>query len=150
MENHPSLNRRLAVVWSAALLAAAAAPPALALTRGATSQGRAFLAGGVGRDDVQGMEAERDRYSLWIITAARLSGAYLADVELSITNEKGVKVFERKLEGPWLMIDLPLGRYEVQARMAQESQSRVTTIHPGDHHQMVLYFSVDADVLPKR
>jgi hypothetical protein len=127
----------------------AATPPALALTRGASSQGWAFLDGGVGRSEIESMEAERGKYSLWLITAARLSGAYLADVDISITNDKGAKVFERRLEGPWLMIDLPLGRYEVQARVGQESLKRATTIHRGDHHQMVFHFSVDADVLPK-
>lgn len=149
MNVHPSLNRRLAALLLASLLAIASASPVLALTRGASSQGWAFLAGGVGRGEIDSMEAERGKYSLWIITAARLSGAYLADVEISITNDTGATVFERRLEGPWLMVDLPLGRYEVQARVGQESQRRVTTIHRGDHHQMVFHFSVDADVLPK-
>ncbi|HEY9023627.1 MAG TPA: hypothetical protein VIP05_04940 [Burkholderiaceae bacterium] len=147
MKIHCSLACHSAALLSASLLALA--PPALALTRGASPQGWALLDGGVGRSEVESMEAERGRYSLWIITAARVSGAYLADVDISITNDKGAKVFERRLEGPWLMIDLPLGRYEVQARLGQESLKRVTTIHRGDHHQMVFHFGVDADVLPK-
>lgn len=131
------------------MLAPAVAPPANALIRGTSPRGWALLEGGIGRTEIESMEAERSRYSLWIITAARVSGAYLADVEIGITDEHGAKVLERKLEGPWLMIDLPLGHYEVQAHLGQERQKRVTTIHPGDHHQMVFYFSVDADVLPK-
>ena len=47
------------------------------------------------------------------------------------------------------MIGLPLGRYEVNARLGQESLKRMTTIHAGDHHQMVFHFGADADVLPK-
>lgn len=149
MKPHSSLNRRAAAVMLAALPVALATPAALALTRGASTRGWAFLDGGVGREEIESMEAERARYSLWIITAARLSGAYLADAEVSITDEKGAKVFERRLSGPWLMIDLPLGRYEVVARVGQESQARATTIHAGDHHQMVFHFNVQADVLPK-
>ena len=87
---------------------------------------------------------------LWIMTAARTSGAHLADVDVAIVNDKGERVFERHLDGPWLMIDLPLGRYEVHARTGEQAQSRITTIHPGDHHQIVFYFDVEAEVLPKQ
>lgn len=149
MSIQPTPTHRLLAFLLTAVLSSAAAPPALALTRSASPQGWAFLDGGVGRSEIESMEAERGKYSLWLITAARMSGAYLADVDISITNDQGAKVFERRLEGPWLMIDLPLGRYEVQARMGQESLKRVTTIHRGDHHQMVFHFNVDADVLPK-
>jgi hypothetical protein len=96
------------------------------------------------------MESEKGKYSLWIITAARTSGAHLADVNVTIVNAKGEQVFERRLEGPWLMIDLPLGRYEIRARVGQEQKSRATTIHAGDHHQVVFHFDVEGDVLPKQ
>jgi hypothetical protein len=33
------------------------------------------------------------------------------------------------------------------ARLQGQSHATVTTIHPGDHHQAVFYFDVDADVL---
>lgn len=133
----------------ASALALIAAAPALALTHDKSARGWAFLDGGVGRTEIESMQAEADKYSLWIITAARVTGAYLADVEVSISDETGAVVFKRRLEGPWLMIDLPLGRYEVSAAVGQETQKRTTTIHPRDHHQMVFHFNVEADVLPK-
>lgn len=149
MKTHSPLPRRMVALLLTSLLAGVSVPPAFASTRGASPQGWTFLDGGIGRDEIEMMEAERSRYSLWIITAARVSGAYLADVDISITNDKGEKVLEHRLRGPWLMIDLPTGRYEVQARAGQETLKRVTTIHSGDHHQMVFHFTVDADVLPK-
>lgn len=116
-----------------------------AMTRSQSMQGWPFLDGGIGRSEIESMDAEKGKYSLWIVTAARVSGAYLADVDVSISDAKGSKVFERTLQGPWLLIDLPLGRYEVRARVGQETVSRTTTIHPGDHHQMVLYFDVPGE-----
>jgi len=133
----------------AALVALAVAPGASALTHGQSPTGWAFVDGGIGQTETDDMQAERTRYSLWVSTAGKTSGAFLADVEVIITDDKGERVFERKLEGPWLMIDLPLGRYEVQARNGQEVQRRVTTIHPADHHQIVFHFDVEAEVLPK-
>jgi len=151
MSRSPSLRGRpgLHAVALLPLIAALAVPPASALTRSQSAQGWAFLEGGVGRAEIESMDAEKGKYSLWIITAARVSGAYLADVELSIADAKGVKVFERRLQGPWLFIDLPLGSYEVRARVGKETVARGTMIHPGDHHQMVLYFDVEGDVPQK-
>lgn len=147
MPFHPlvqcSSPRMLALAF--ALIAAA---PALALGHGTSARGWAFADGGVGRTETETLQAEADRYSLWIITAARGSGAYLADVEVSISDETGTVVFEHRLDGPWLMINLPPGRFKVSAHAGQETQKRITTIHARDHHQMVFYFDVQADVLP--
>lgn len=141
-------GRRLAAAFSV-LVSAFAASHVLAATQGQTPQGWAFLDGGIGQTETESMEAARGKYSLWIMTASRTSGAHLPDAEVTIIDSKGQTVFERRLEGPWLMIDLPLGRYEVRSRHGQESQTRVTTIHPGDHHQIIFYFNVEAEVLPK-
>jgi hypothetical protein len=131
-------------------LALAAAPiGASAATRGTSESGAPFLEGGIGQPEIEAMQSETGKYSLWVITAARHSGAYLADVQLTITDAKGDKVLARRLEGPWMLVDLPLGRYEVRADFKGQLQSRTTTIHPGDHHQIVFYFAVEGEVLPR-
>ena len=144
-----SRSRRWLAAGLVAFASMLAAPFAQATTSGQSAQGWAFLDGGIGQTETEAMQSERTNYSLWVITAARTSGAHAADVVVTIANDKGEQVFERRLEGPWLMINLPLGRYEVHARLGQENQSRITTIHPGDHHQIVFYFDVAGDVLPK-
>jgi hypothetical protein len=51
------------------------------------------------------------------------------------------------LGGPWLFVNLPVGRYEIEAihqpagRARIEIQRGSTQIHPGERHQMVLYFA---------
>lgn len=142
-----SIRRWLAVLPVTGL-AAFATSTVFALAQGQSVQGRSFLEGGVARSEIDKMDAEKGKYSLWVITAARVSGAYLADVHITITDAKGTQVFDRNLQGPWLLIDLPLGRYEVRGQVGRETSSRVTTIHAGDHHQMVLYFDVQGEVLP--
>lgn len=150
--HHRALSRvpaRTLVAAVTLFVSAIAAMSATAATQGQSPQGWAFIDGGIGQTETEGMEADRSKYSLWVMTAGRKSGAFLADVEVTIVDSKGEEVFQRRLEGPWLMIDLPLGRYEVRSRYGQEAQTRVTTIHPGDHHQIVFYFNVEAEVLPK-
>ena len=121
---------------------------AWAADTGKTAQGWAYVSGGVGSDELHALHARRDQFSLWVVTAARPSGAYLADVLVKVTDAQHTVVFDQRLAGPWLFIELPPGRYEIQATHKSETQTKVTTIHPGDHHQVLFYFDVAAQVLP--
>ena len=86
------------------------------------------------------MARVRDNFALAVVVAAKGSGAYVADAHLRIRDERQRVVFDRLLGGPWLLIDLPLGRFTVEASYRGELQSRATTIHPGDHHMLVFHF----------
>ena len=83
-----------------------------------------------------------------MITAARHSGTCLADVRLKVSDAQHRIVFDQRLGGPWLFIDLPPGRYELEASHKGETQTRTTTVHLGDHHQALFYFNLPAEVLP--
>ncbi|MGH8758516.1 MAG: hypothetical protein ACREVW_03250 [Burkholderiales bacterium] len=120
-----------------------------AMDRGKTGGGRPYVVGGIGQQEIRTLDAERDKYNLWLITAAKTSGAYLADVQLRITNAKKHVVFERKLDGPWLLVDLPLGTFNIEATYNGETYHKVTTISKGSHREIVFYFEVQADVLPE-
>lgn len=126
----------LAVGWGAAV----------AIEAGITEGGRLFVVGGIGEGEIARLDRGRDNYSLWVITAAKVSGAYVADATLRITDKRRRVILDRILVGPWLLIDLPPGRFTVAATYRGESHTRVTTIHPGDHHQIVFYFDVPDDV----
>ncbi len=143
---HRITPKSLFAVAAAAL--ALAATGAVALTRGATDQGWPFISGGIGQGEIASLDAERSRYSLKVVTAARVTGAFLAEVSVRVKNAEGRAVFERKLDGPVLLIDLPLGRFTVEASFRGEQHEKVTTIHAGDRHEMFFYFDVAADVLP--
>jgi hypothetical protein len=146
---HHNNTRRAAARAAVVLSLAALSLAGVAATRGTTELGAAFLEGGIGQPEIEAMQSETGKYSLWVITAARHSGAYLADVRLDIVDANGKLVMKRRMEGPWLLVDLPLGRYEVRAEVDGQVQSRTTTIHPGDHHQIVFYFTTEGEVLPR-
>lgn len=133
-------------VGAAGLLAATAS---VAQTTGRTALGGAFMSGGIGDSEIAAMQAQRANYALWVRTAAKGSGAYLADVHVRITDAKKATVLDHVMDGPWLLVDLPPGRYEVQASYHGQVSSQVTTVLAGAHRQMVFYFNVAADVLPK-
>ena len=100
------------------------------------------------------MHADLQRYGLWVATVAKPSGAYLADVDLRITRIKPkAVVLERRMEGPWLMVALPEGQYEVSGtRSSSQTPTKVQTlttrvnIPKAGQRQAVLRFDSKASV----
>ncbi len=149
---HPRSRPRPALAWPMALLVGtlAAAPLAVqALDAGQTPQGRPYVSGGVSQDELVALHARRDWYSLWVITAATRSGAHLADARVIIREAGDTVVFNRRLDGPWLFIDLPPGSYEVEAWLGSTSHKRRTTLHDGDRRQLMFYFDTGDEVAPE-
>ena len=144
------LNPAHAVV---ALTVAAWFPSVMAVERGVSPLGVAYASGGVSHSELQDLHAKRQDYSFWLTTAALKSGAHLADVAVRVTPVRGgAPVLEHTMAGPWLFAALAPGRYQVEASFrpdpghAMQVRRGVTTIHPGDHHQMVLYFDTGDEV----
>jgi hypothetical protein len=138
------------------LMMAGALSAANAIERGATSTGIAYVSGGVGHSELTALYEEKKRYSFWLTTAAKRSGSYLAAVQVRILNARTRQpVLEHTMDGPWLFVALPVGRYDVEASYYQigkgpvQTQKQITTIHPGDNHQMVLYFDTDDQLGPE-
>lgn len=138
-----------AVTWLAAACLLGAPIAASALDAGQTAQGRPYVSGGVSQEELVALHARRDWYSLWVITAATRSGAHLADVRVIIREAGDTVVFNRRLDGPWLFIDLPPGSYEVEAWLGSISQKRRTTLHDGDRRQLLFYFDTGDEVAPE-
>lgn len=115
-----------------------------------TSDGIAFVEGGIGADEVSDLLAERPSYALSIRLAARRSGAYLADVHLRIRDAAGRVVFERQVQAPWLLVDLPPGRYEIEGVHGADVQRQSLTLGPHAHRDTVLYFPVEGETAPHR
>ena len=166
--NHRSLSQA-AILAAAALVLPLVTPLAFAqgasapsatrssyFVRDKTADGLAYVSGGVSIGDRQAMHAEQKKYSLWVATVAKPSGAYLADVKLKIVDAKSRRsVVERTLEGPWYMIALPPGRYDVQGTFradgasADQTLSQTVNVAKGTVRQVVLRFESKAEVSPE-
>jgi hypothetical protein len=129
------------------------APAGQATQRGASPAGVDYVSGGVSHEEQVALHARRADYNFWLTTAVRRTGAHLAGVMVRIRETgNGRLVLEHRMDGPWLFANLPLGRYEVEAVLQSDDLVRTevqrgsTQIHPGDHHQMLLYFSTSDTV----
>lgn len=122
------------------LLALGLAGAAHAYQQGATADGRGYISGGISDEERVELQPQREQFSLWVVTAARKSGAYLSEVQLTIRDAQQRIVFDAALQGPWLFIDLQPGRYTLEARYNGQMQQRPTTIRPGGRRQAFFYF----------
>lgn len=124
--------------------------PAQAVQSGRTEQGVSFVSGGVSHEELRELHAQRDRYSLWVVTAATKSGAHLADVALTIREDATRRVvFTGRMDGPWLFVALAPGRYEVEAALDDQVHRRRTSIQRGEHRQLFFYFDTADEVSPE-
>jgi glucose/arabinose dehydrogenase len=122
--------------------------PALALQEGITPAGHRYATGGVSAAEQAQLRARPREFTLWVVTVARRSGAWLSDVQVTVSDARHQVVFDGSLDGPWLLLDLPDGRYDVQARLGSQWQTRATLVHAGQRQQEVFRFDVASDVLP--
>ncbi|MBL8306036.1 MAG: hypothetical protein JNM33_05030 [Rubrivivax sp.] len=130
-------------------------PPSAELLRAKTDEGYAYLSGGVTVSDRRTMRDERNDYSLWVATVARPSGAFLSDALLTFTRAGSKQpFFARTMDGPWLMMALPPGRYEVKAVLPGENGAadrvvkETVTIGKKGLRQAVLRFASTVEVAP--
>jgi len=140
-------HRFLAAV-AAALAAVLIAPVASATVEGRTAQDRPFVSGGVTQGEIADLNAKRPFFNVSLLTAARGSGAHLAGVLVRVLDSDGTKVLETEMDGPYLLVDLLPGKYQLEATNEGETQKRALTVQEGRSQRVVLYFRSDAEVSP--
>lgn len=98
-----------------------------------------FISGGVGTDEREAMtrEAKTEGYNLKIVTAAT-GGAYLASVDVRIADRQGAEVLHTAMDGPWLLVKLPAGRYTVVADDGTQKHTRTVNVPAAGTREVVL------------
>lgn len=123
---------RLVPMVAAGLIVAGLAAPALAQTASSAP----FTCVGAGAD--QREQAEASQYSLKLVFAEP-GGHFLADVATRITDSAGDVLLETVCDGPWLLLDLPAGTYQVDASFGDQSQTLSVTVGQARTEQLVIF-----------
>lgn len=94
-----------------------------------------YLTGGIGSAETAAMRAVFKRYTLALTFARREAGhnVFLTDLPVAITDASGVAVFEATTDGPFLLIDLPAGTYQVSAISRGETRQAQVRVVAGSH-----------------
>jgi len=98
-----------------------------------------YLSGGIGENQSQAIEAAAGQYALWISFIARIEGkeGYSVPEQLTILKADGAPVLDLKPDGPFLLIDLPPGKYRISAGSAAHSNTQSVDIRRGAHQKLV-------------
>lgn len=97
-----------------------------------------FITGGVGRDEAAAFRASMSRYALGLefARAGAPHGAFLADVHVSVINNRGRTVLQTVAEGPFLLADLLTGTYTIRASFNGQVKTQTVTILPDLHQHL--------------
>jgi hypothetical protein len=87
-----------------------------------SEKGIAFISGGVGLKEREILEEMGKGYSLKLMFSDK-KGEYLSDVIVKIDDENGKSILTTVSNGPWLFIDLPSGKYQLEASFESERKN---------------------------
>lgn len=85
------------------------------------------LNGGVGEDEVRWFKAQSPRYPLQVVISGRGGEYGVADMLRVLRGDEVVASVPDA--GPWVMLDLPPGRYTVEATFDGRSERRSVQVH---------------------
>jgi len=98
-----------------------------------------YLSGGIGSDQSSAIKSVMHRYPLVLefVGATHGGNDYLADVPVTISDSHGKDLLSTKADGPFMLVSLPHGRYDVSAKYHGKTQHREVSVSDATHaHEM--------------
>jgi hypothetical protein len=123
------------MLLAAAVLAAPKDAAAISMIQMGQNGKVQFASGGVGEGERADMKKMTDDYNLKLVFAS--GGRYLSGVDVEIRKPGGERMLAAKSSGPWMLIDLPAGSYEVVSTVRAESMTR--RVQVGQDFQSVVF-----------
>jgi len=117
-------------------------PSPIARLKPVTQDDITYLCGGIGEEESNYMKQEAKDYDLMLTFATR-RGAYLADVDVDISDAGGNSVLELACDSPILLVDLPKGgTYKVRAEAAGYTLNKTVRVSGGRKQSQKLATSI--------
>jgi hypothetical protein len=127
-------------VWM--VMGCALALAGASLSAQTSNEDNKVISGGIGNEDQQRIKQMASRYSLGL-TFADTDGRYLSGVALTVINSKGDTVATHTDAGPLVLVDLPSGRYNVEAQYEGVKQQKTVELKSGRHQKIQMRWRSD-------
>jgi hypothetical protein len=90
----------------------------------------AYVTGGIGKSEARLFERQMDRHRLAIelLEHAGRAEEFTADAKVRITDAHGRTVLDTKAAGPFLLVDLPQGRYSIVATLNKKTLRKAAVV----------------------
>jgi len=112
MESRMFAQRFAAILLGSASLVSFASASSDAIVQ--TSGGVSYVSGGVGKDSIDRLSSLARDFNLKLVFAMK-SGAYVSGVRVAIADAAGRPLLDTTSEGPWFLVRLPAGNYQIVA-----------------------------------
>ena len=93
-----------------------------------SSEGVRYLSGGIGEDELAQIEAAKASYNVKILLAEK-SGHYISGVHLTLSTLLGDKLVDIPSAGPFVLLQVPGGTYQIEAAYEGHAQQQRITIN---------------------
>jgi hypothetical protein len=101
----------------------------------------AFVSGGVGDEDRAAMRAMARDYNLRLQFATTGSGQYLAEVNVTLSDDKGKTLLDTLADGPLFFAKVAPGRYRITVAEGGRTQSRTIVVPEASAVQQAFYWA---------
>jgi hypothetical protein len=94
------------------------------------SQGISYISGGVGEEESQAILAEAKQWPL-LLELSQLEdgrGVWIFGANIQIENAKHQTIFDAQADGPYILINLPVGDYLIEATYQGVVQKRSVNV----------------------
>ena len=117
---------------------------------GKSPQGYSYVSGGVGIEERNRILKHAHDYDLELSFADN-AGHYLSDVDVTIRDKNGNSVVDTSTAGPLFFIDLPAGKYDVQANYDNKTEEiKNVPIAKGRLMTRLLHWNLAAQTISQR
>ena len=144
------MNLKTLAFAAAALIAASPAQSADASSLPAEeTQGNVrYVTGGVGEDAIAAFKQAAPKYSLELqfVQKATPRDEFLSDVKVTIRDGSGKVLLDATSKGPFLLAQLPTGKYQIDAAYEGVSKRHSAAVQSGKHARAVLVWSGPNDM----
>lgn len=92
-----------------------------------TTGGTSYVSGGVGTESIDRLNSLASNFNLKLVFALK-AGNYVSGVKVTIADAAGKMLMDTMSEGPWFLIKLPAGNYQIVATFAGKAEKRTIAV----------------------
>ncbi len=106
------------------------------------SRGISYISGGVGEEESQAILAEAKRWPL-LVELSQLEngrGVWIFGAMIKILNSQNQVIFDAQADGPYILINLAVGQYQIEASYLGVTQKRSVNAQASAPQKLAIFW----------
>jgi hypothetical protein len=103
-----------------------------------------YRTGGIGSSEAEEMREAAKDYTLEIVFVQKLKGLeeFISDVKVQIQDAQKNTVLDVTTEGPFLLVNLPNGKYVITAEFSSDTKQQKVNVGAKKHQKIVFWWPI--------